>query len=552
MVEEKSIRENNMKFDLSLQQLTLKNFATFNDQVVNFDKRFNAIVGETGSGKSLILDALQLILGHRADKKLIRKGCDFSVIEASFSCSTKNIQKYFNNLGFPFDDNEIVIKRIIYKTGKTKSFLNHQSCSLTVLTDFARNFIDLVGQFENQKLLSETYQLALLDDYSSHQNLAREYSQKYNDLLQTKNQLDQLRLQNTQIAQKLDYLNFQINELEKLNPTVEDEEELIQKKKEMQNLEARKASLFEVNSLFEGTDSSNGLFSSLNRLEHLITSDFSDENNLNLFHQAKELLNDLNYALNQDSTIDISEEEFEAVLSRLDSYQRLKRKFNADTKELINLYNDFLTERDEVENIDKSITLYEERYSDLQDECFSIAKQLHQKRIQAAKELSQALTSEIQNLNMKGATIDIRLFEKEELSQNGISVIHLMAETNPGEDFHKIKDIASGGELSRILLSMRKVLSSKDSISIFLFDEIDTGIGGETALSIGKTLKNVSEKSQVIAITHLPQIATYTDKIIFVEKKHIIENDTERTISSVKEIEGANIKDEVSAMNPLN
>lgn len=538
-------------FDLSLHKLALKNFATFDDQTVLFHKNFNAIVGETGSGKSLILDALQLILGQRADRKLIRKDCDFTVIEATFHCTNSYIKKYFNDVGFPFDDDEILIKRIIFKTGKTKSFLNHQGCSLQVLTDFSRNFIDLVGQFENQKLLSENYQLALLDDYSGKKSLSREYKEKFASLIETRNHLESLRLQNTQIVQKLDYLNFQISELEKLDPSVEDEHVLITQKKSFQDFEKNQELIIKINQIFEGGADGDGLINSLNSLSSLLDPKMLSEDLVNQFHIARDTLNDINYAVNQSSSTELDPQELESTLQRLDDYQRLKRKFNTDTENLLTIYKDFVVQRDEIENTDKSIDLYEERLSSLQLECYELAKNLHIMRTESAKRLSEELTNEIQFLKMKGATIDIRLSEKEELTSNGISVIALMAETNPGEGFFKIKDIASGGELSRILLSLRKVLASKDSISIFLFDEIDTGIGGETALSIGRTLQNVSKDSQVIAITHLPQIATYANKLIFVEKKHIIENKIERTISIVKEVEGEDISSSVSTMNPL-
>lgn len=540
-----------MSLNLSLQKLTLKNFATFEDQIVNFDKKFNAIVGETGSGKSLILDALQLILGHRADKKLIRKNCEFSIIEASFSCENINIKKYFNDIGFPFDEDEVLIKRIIYKTGKTKSFLNHQICALSTLIDFSKNFIDLVGQFENQKLLSESYQLALLDDYSNEKKLQSNYNRCFEELVKTQKQLISLKSKNLEISQKLDYINFQINELESLSPSLEEEVSLLDKKKDFQLMERRQEIINEVNNIFDGDNHNSGLLASLNRLENLLSDSVVSSEQISQYHQAKEILQDLNYSLNQNNQECADEENLEVIMQKLDAYQKLKRKFNTDTEGLIQIHANFLTERDEIQNIDKSISLYEERVTKLQLQAYDLAKQLHQSRIIAAKNLSSELTKEVQFLKMNGATIDIKLTEREELTSSGITVINLLAETNPGEGYYKIKEIASGGELSRILLSIRKVLSSKDSISIFLFDEIDTGIGGETALTIGKTLQNVSRKSQVIAITHLPQIATYTDKLVLVEKKLIYSGKDERTISVVNEVSGTSIKDEVTAMTPL-
>lgn len=539
-------------FGLNLKNLSLKNFATFDDQEIQFENNFNAIVGETGSGKSLILDALQLILGHRADKRLIRKDCDFSIIEATFKCRDSSIKDYFFELGFPFEDEEVLIKRVLYKTGKTKSFLNHQACSLTTLVDFSKKFIDLVGQFENQKLLSEIYQLQLLDHYANHSNLQRKYKSSFDELIQTINHLKEFKENFHEINQRLDYINYQIHELEKLSPSVERENELLKAKKSFQNLHENKAKMDKINFIFEGSDDQLGILTQFDLLQREVDLNLVDQKTLDQLINAKEILSEINYSINTLSFEEFSEQEINDVFEELDNYQVLKRKFNVDTQGLVDLVEKFKTERDELDNIDKSVSLYEERVEKLKREAYSIALDLHNSRLNAAKKLSTDLTNEIQNLRMTGATIDINLSENEDLSHTGITKIHLLAETNPGEGYYKVKDIASGGELSRILLAIRKVLSTKDSISIFLFDEIDTGIGGETALSIGEKLSQVSKSSQVIAITHLPQIANFSDKLIKVSKGTVKMSGSERTVSMVQELIGADLKEEVKSMTSLN
>lgn len=539
-------------FGLYLQEMTLKNFATFEDQRVSFSNQFNSIIGETGSGKSLILDAIQLILGHRADKKLIRFASDFSTIEATFHCSNPQIKEFFFDNGFPFDSDEVVIKRILYKSGKTKSYLNHQSCSLSMLSLFSSQFIDLVGQFENQKLLSEPYQLQLLDSYAKLNEPILEYSKVYNQILETEKKIKTLTESNQQAASRLDYINFQITELEKLNPTPEDEKELIQQKKKYQDFEVYKKNLFEINVLFNGEDHIKGLFTTLNRIETLLSDNIANPEQFSSFILAKDTLSDLNYSLNLTATQELDEEAFEEIIDKLDIYQKLKRKFNTTTEGLVTIYQDFITEKDQIKNLNQNLDELEKQLTEHKNLAFKLATQIHEKRVSGAKKLSKALTLSIHELKMEGATIKISLEKTPQLNKMGMSSINFNAETNQGEGFFKVKDIASGGELSRILLAVRKVLSSNDSISIFLFDEIDSGIGGETALSIGKSLQDVAKSSQVIAITHLPQIANFSQKLILVNKNTIDKKNVTRTVSQIQEVMGAQLKEHVISMNPLN
>lgn len=541
-----------MERSLFLKSLNLKNFATFEDQEIIFSENFNAIIGETGSGKSLILDALQLVLGSRSDKKLIRKDCEYSTVEASFHCKDSSIKAFFDEEGYPFDQDEIVIKRIIYKTGKSKSFINFQACSLQILNNFARRFVDLVGQFENQKLLSETYQLVLLDDYADLKQSRELYFEKFEELRSLEKSKDKLLENQNSIAQRVDYLEYQVSELEKLNPSETDEKELQDKKFEIANIEKKQSLVTNLTNLIDGDDGQDGLISYVKKLERLLAMNSSLLKNVETapISEFQDYLSELSYSLaSSDMTMD--EEDLDAIMEKLDLYQKLKRKFGVETSELSKLFEEFSQELNQLKNFSINLADITQKINAVKEDCFKLAHKLHEKRSLAANNLSNDLTESIRSLRMKGATIKIKTLEKDELDKNGLTSVNFQAETNPGEGFFKVKDIASGGELSRILLALRQILSSQDSISIFLFDEIDTGVGGETALLIGNSLKNVSNHSQVIAITHLPQIATYADELIKVEKEIMDGPTGKRTYSKIEIITGNKTESEVISMNPL-
>jgi DNA repair protein RecN (Recombination protein N) len=256
-----------------------------------------------------------------------------------------------------------------------------------------------------------------------------------------------------------------------------------------------------------------------------------------------ELLNSVERKLN----FEIDPSELEGVLERLDLYQRLKRKFGGSVEAILQSQVEFMRERDQLQDLDFGLEKIIKSLETEEKKLIEQAKRLHQERCKKAEPLCKELTSKVRELKMTGASIKMILEEVEDFNDAGLSRAYFIAETNPGEGYHKIKDIASGGELSRILLAVRQILSSCDSISIFLFDEIDTGIGGETANSIGRALKDVSVNGQVIAITHLPQIAQFSDSLIIVNK----DSKDDRTESHVKELVGKMIQKEVRAMAQL-
>lgn len=533
-----------------LKELTIQNFATFKNQSIQFGPGLNALVGETGSGKSLILDALQLLLGARGDKKVVRRETDFSLLSATFECHDSVVVNWLETEGFPCENNEIVIKRLIYRNGSSKAYINHLSCSLQNLSHFARKCIDLVGQFENQKLLSEGYQLYLLDHFGKLLDEREAYNQllrNYNDLKSKKENL----IEQKQIReQRLDYLEFQIQEIDKLSPTPEDEEQLFAKKFALLNYEKHLKLAHQFLSLLDGEDESQGILPTLRQLRSLLAknTEFIQDKEY-LISQSEDCLSEIRDHLEQHVSLDHDPAELEKVLERIDMYQRLKRKFGGTVEHIMQAAVDFKREKQSLQELDIDLSEMEIKTKELSADLKLRAKALHKKRLKASLELAKQLTERIQRLRMTGAEVQITVEELDELQEWGQSRIYFKAQTNPGEGFYRIKDIASGGELSRILLAVRQILSAYDSICVFLFDEIDTGVGGETAISIGEALDEVARQGQVIAITHLPQIAQFASKLIIVQKEIHHEGDIIRTESSVREVLGKGMKKELQLMH---
>lgn len=524
------------KHSFFLDQLTLKNFATFENQTIDFKNNFNAIAGETGSGKSLILDAFQLLLGARADRKIVRKNCDFAVIEGSFLINLSAENKlFFENIGYPLDEDNLVIKRIIHSTGNNKTFINDLSCSLSTLGHIASHFIDLVGQYENQKLLSSEYQLELLDQYAGHNDLIATYTTQYSKLSKLRSIHQDLVSKNKDKDNRMDYLKFQIDQLSELQPSTDKENILIAQKNELSNFEKRSQVISQLENLIDGDadQSIQALFNSFYKISSKNAKLFND-NFLEKLDLVKTSLEELSFDIQSYLNDEFDNELFDDVINQLDLYQKLKRKFNCSTEELEVIYTDLVSEYSSLQELESQFKISEENIKLTEDNCLSLANQIHISRESFAKKLEAELTKSIRFLNMDGAEFKISLSKSEHLGERGISIVNFNSQTNPGEGFFKLSDIASGGELSRILLVLRQILSQNDSISIFFFDEIETGIGGETAKKIAQSLKTVSKSSQVIAITHLAQVANLCDNLIFVSKSTDLTD--RRTRSFVKNV----------------
>ncbi|OFZ20714.1 MAG: hypothetical protein A2202_06130 [Bdellovibrionales bacterium RIFOXYA1_FULL_36_14] len=543
-----------MKNKLHLSTLTIQNFATIENQTINFETGLNAIIGETGSGKSLILEALELIFGQRAKKQIIRQDALFASVEAVIYCNDLTTKAYIYDQGHPFEGDEIVIKRIIYPTGKSQNYLNFQSTSLQILQNISKRFIDIVGQFENQKLLSSKYQLHLLDKYAALEEKNQEYFKLYENFLHLKNEIAVLKSKQAEQTLKVDYLKYQISEIETLNPSKDDELKLINDKNRILKKQERYGTILEIQNFLSDSDhailrKTNHILNQLHNIDDPALIKIKDK-----IQESHHQLEDASFELSKHA--DSSEDENETLqnlIDKLDLYQRLKRKFNLDASELSNYLNKLKDELQDYLNLEGTIAKNESEFNLINDKLFKLAHKIHQIRLENSKKLSTTLTKHAQELNMEGAKLLLQVDELKELTPTGISEIKFLAETNPGNGIHPVKEIASGGELSRILLAYRQVISSTDSISIFLFDEIDSGIGGHTALAIGHALSEVAKTSQVILITHLPQIAMFSNHLIQVTKTNTKDKLGKNiTNSLIAEVTSKNERSKViKAMNPI-
>lgn len=535
---------------LILTTLKLQNFATFKYHEVQFSSGLNAIVGETGSGKSLLLDALQLVFGGRADKKAVRNGSDSTVVEAVLRFSHEEIGRTLEEMGYPSEEGEVVIKRMVRKDGTSKCWINNMASSLGELVAFSRRYVDLVGQFENQKLLSDGYQLKLLDQFGQTSDLAAQMREQLALFRALRDERDQLERSQADREQRLDYLDFQINEINQLDPREGEEEELVQLKSDYLNHERKQLLLHQLSELIDGGENSGGFASSVRQGRSLIAKNSSliPATFADAFTNLEAAVDELSTAFRSLSTKELDAEELQNAIDRLDFYQKLKRKFGGSVEGILESKKQFEAEATKLRALETDMSTLVKKLQLAEQSLQRIAEDLHAKRAQSAAAFSKELTRSVRELKMTGAEIRLDVDRAAEISDAGYTKLSFLAQTNPGEGFFKVKEIASGGELSRILLGLRQVLATHDSISIFLFDEIDTGMGGETALHIGKSLKKVSQNSQVVTITHLPQIASFSDRLIVVSK----ETTEERTESKVRElVQAKDIRREIEAMNPL-
>jgi len=540
---------------LVLKKITLSNFATFSQEEINFDGHLNIIVGETGSGKSLIFDALHLIFGARADKSFVRAGCECAIIEASFESTDQEVLSYLNDLGYPVSEqNEIILKRVIYQTGSSKAFINFQQSKIQTLLDFSRMFVDVIGQFENQKLLSNQYQLTIIDTYAKHAQQLSTYQSTFRELSKLRTLKKELVSKQDSHEQRLDYIDFQLALINDLSPSQAEEVQLIKNKDSFLNFEENIKTLEVCTNL--SSESEHSLIAQFSKVRKEIekaTTIFSTISPEEL-NTIESMLQELSYKISSTQLNDMNaEESLDDIIEKLDAYQKLKRKFGGSIESVIQVKNDFEVEKSKIQNHSDEIKSLDSKILKLEKDLMIKAKALHQSRLKVSKKVSKLITKQIQSLNMAGARFEVILEELPELTLSGLTHLSFHIETNKGEGMFPLSQIASGGELSRILLAIRQHITSGELISVFLFDEIDSGIGGETGLLIGQSLKSIAQKSQVIAISHLPQIAFQANQLVEISKKSQTISGKTRTFSEVAFYKSATkIKNVAKSMTPLN
>ena len=519
-----------------LKSLTVKNFAIIEDLSVEFEKGLNVITGETGSGKSILITALGVTLGNKFSKDMLREGEDKLILTATFDISeNKRLKKFLIDKGI--EDDILFFQREITKDGKQKLKINGMVLPFSIYREIGEVLVDIHGQHEPQSLLDKNKHLELLDRFIGEDFLLKrdEFSQKLERYRNINKEIEEILTKKEERERRRDYLIYVINEIEKEKINEEEEIELLSKREILKNVSKLQEAYNEVFQNLEGFDENEGaidkIIKSIKKLENIETIDkvsLEFKNELNEIEiKISEILNQIKI---RKEEIEYNPDELEIIEERLKIYEDLKRKYGKNIQEIMN----FLEEsKNELKNLDTSFERVEELKKEkeiLEKELIEIGKFLREERVKKAKELEEKIEKELSTLAMEKAKFYVKFFEEEDENgiqfdgkllkpiQYGFEKVEFFISPNPGESEKPLVKIASGGELSRVMLSIRTIFGKVDEIPCIVFDEIDQGIGGRVGEMVGRKLLELSNNVQVISITHLPQIASFGDNHILLMK----------------------------------
>jgi len=530
-----------------LRELHIKNFAIIDDLTIEFGKGFNVLTGETGAGKSIIISALCLALGERATGEIIRSGEKEALVEAFFELSphklNPSIHRSLQDMGIDINDG-ILLRRIISTQGKSRAYVNNSIVNVQTLSEISKSIIDVHGQYEHQSLLSPYIQMELLDTYGGLTAQRNEFKEIYEKQALLKRQITELREKGRERSQRIDMLKFQIDEINDARLKIGEEEELIEEIKILSNA-ARLAEL--SNRAYESLYSSDSaclanLLKILNDLKEISSIDPRVKDITNSTEECIPLLEETAYFLRDyREKIEFSPERLDSLQERLELIKGLKKKYGDSIQEILEYREGAIRELDELQHSEERLEALESQLEELKGLLTEKARSLSEKRRTISPEIEQRVMTELSNLSMPDTRFSIKITQEKgndtldgfKATPEGIDKIEFLISPNPGEELKPLSKIASGGELSRVMLVLKEILASEDRIPVLVFDEIDAGIGGITARTVGQKLKNLSSEHQVICITHLPQIASYADTHLKIEKK-IKE---ERTTVEIRRIE---------------
>lgn len=510
-----------------LETLSIKNIATIDSAEITFQSGLNVLSGETGAGKSIVIETISLLLGSRASSELIRAGCEEAVVEGLFNIAEIPwLRTRMEKLGFSqsSEDPALLIKRIVHRTGKHRIYINGGLATLSILQELCEGLIDLCSQHEHQSLTKTNRQLELLDRYGSTIEIAKTTGDQYRSLHHLKTEAKTLEHSENERALRSDFLKFQIEELRGAHLEAGEDEKLLSEKQLLQSAEVRIQAAESARKILEEDEEGalNSLRVATTKTRALTSMDekaiLIQEGLERALAEVEEVCLALNRYL---GTVDLNMERLDSVQDRLSLLANLRRKYGASIPEMLDTLARLENESSALGFSNERLTLIHEEIQKAQGQLKKTGKKLSQLRQKFATLLSEAVTKELKDLNMKEARFKVELTMKENLddwTSSGADTIQFVVRTNRGEPERPLGKIASGGELSRLMLSIRRVISDKGGIGVYLFDEIDAGIGGQTAFQVGKKLKSVASYNQVICITHLPQVASFADHHLVVRK----------------------------------
>lgn len=516
-----------------LKEIFIENLAVIKQAVIPFSDGLNIFTGETGAGKSILINGINAVLGQRSTKDIVRSGCNKAVVTALFTDIAANVKEKLDEFGVSYEDDEISITREINADGGSVARINGRTTSVSVLKELGSLLINIHGQHDNQILMDSEKHIKILDSFGGDDTLLTEYKESFKQLQQTARKLKELKKRETEKAERLRSLNEIIEEMRELE-LEEGEDEALEKEYETaQNAEQIISSLNMCVQLLSGEESASDLIlKAESELEDL--SDSSPYSELYERLSAAEIeISDIADELTAiTDKIELDGQRVEYLRQRISKINHLKRKYMCDCSQLIDMYNNALEETGSLESSSDEIKKLNEEKEELLKVVTERAKTLSKFREETARKFVSRVTEELTFLNMPNVILDVK-HEKGKLTVNGMDTMEFLISANKGEEPKPISRIASGGELSRIMLALKSVIADKDSIPTMIFDEIDTGVSGKAAQKIGIKLKSIGKVRQVICVTHLSQIAVMADNHLMIEKK----TDNERTETSVYQLD---------------
>ena len=504
-----------------ISTIQIKNIGIIDNLSINLENGFNVLTGETGAGKTLIIDSLGIICGNRFSKEMIRKGEEYSYVEASIYMPENQ-----NSI-----DGNIIVSREIYTNGRNSCKINGRLVTVSELKEFMKQIIDIHGQNDNQTIMDKTSHIGYLDSFIGEKilNIKKEYRElfkRYNEIkLELKNNYGD----DKEKQRKLDLLEYQLKEIEDVNLKVGEDEKLEEQRKIIMNSEKIVENL-EVADNTLSEQAIDGINSAIRALEKIENIDETYSQKLselkNIYYDIQELSRDISQ-MKED--VYFNEEERNELEERLDLIYSLKRKYGNSIEEILKYKEQIENEIYEIENLDEINNKLKQELSKIKEKMSTLANKMNQIRKECAKELSNKINQELADLEMPNAKFNVKIdFNTEnEFNKNGLDIVEFMIATNIGEEEKSLIKIASGGEMSRIMLGIKSVLADVDKVPVLIFDEIDTGISGKAAKAVSIKMKNIARKHQILCVTHLATIAAKGDYNYYISKE--VENDKTRT-----------------------
>ena len=494
-----------------ITSLHIKNIGIIDDLTIDLNKGLNVLTGETGAGKTLIVDSLEIIAGGRFAKEMIRKGQNISFVEISLY-----LPNYENSI-----DGNVIVSREINTSGKNVCKINGRLVTVAELKNFMKNIIDIHGQYDNQTLLDTDFHTKYLDKFIGQDicNQMEEYINLYDEYKKLNLILKNNYGDDMEKRRRLDLLKYQYKEIKNANLKKGEDEELEEKRRIIMNSEKVAESLNTVNQNLEQTaiDVINDSIKALEKIENVDKKYEEKLNELkNIYYEVQELSRDI---CDMNGEIYFNEAERNQVEERLDEIYSLKRKYGNTIEEICSYKIELEEEIHKIENIDEENERTKEKIAQIKEKMDILCDKINAKRIEQSKVLNEKINNELKELEMKNARFNAKVIKDETFSYNGNSHVEFVISTNLGEEEKKLNKIASGGEMSRIMLAIKTVLSDIDEVPILIFDEIDTGISGKAANSVGIKLKKIAQNHQVLIVTHLAPIAARGEYNYYIYKE---------------------------------